>query len=177
MESFIVLVLIIGLAAYLFRHPRPNGTPSAKTFPHNQKVNYAIQQLDTVMNSVYSPKKLMNSNEYKVFSIVEKELRRQRQGNRIFSQVSMGQILSASGAAYDAINSKRVDLLIIDSRGMPKVVIEHQGEGHNQGNAAARDAVKKEALRRAGIPLIETYDADSEEDVRHKVFSVLSRMI
>jgi Protein of unknown function (DUF2726) len=29
--------------------------------------------------------------------------------------------------------------------------IEYQGTGHHQGTAAARDAVKKEALRKAGI--------------------------
>jgi hypothetical protein len=29
--------------------------------------------------------------------------------------------------------------------------IEYQGSGHHQGTAAARDAVKKEALRKAGI--------------------------
>lgn len=29
--------------------------------------------------------------------------------------------------------------------------IEYQGTGHHQGTAAARDAVKREALRRAGI--------------------------
>ena len=29
--------------------------------------------------------------------------------------------------------------------------IEYQGTGHHQGSAAARDAVKKEALRKAGI--------------------------
>ena len=29
--------------------------------------------------------------------------------------------------------------------------LEYQGNGHHQGTAAARDAVKKEALRKAGI--------------------------
>jgi hypothetical protein len=29
--------------------------------------------------------------------------------------------------------------------------LEYQGNGHHQGSAAARDAVKKEALRKAGI--------------------------
>ena len=29
--------------------------------------------------------------------------------------------------------------------------IEYQGSGHHQSSAAARDAVKKEALRKAGI--------------------------
>ena len=33
--------------------------------------------------------------------------------------------------------------------------MEYQGGGHYQSTAAARDAVKKEALRRAGVPTIE----------------------
>jgi hypothetical protein len=49
------------------------------------------------------------------------------------------------------INSKRVDLLLIDGECHPRYAIEYQGSAHHQGAAAARDAVKKEALRRAGI--------------------------
>ena len=39
----------------------------------------------------------------------------------------------------------------IDEACRPRHAIEYQGTGHHQGTAAARDAVKKEALRRAGI--------------------------
>ena len=52
---------------------------------------------------------------------------------------------------YGCINSKRVDLLLIDGDCKPLHAIEYQGRAHHQGTAAARDAVKKEALRRAGI--------------------------
>jgi hypothetical protein len=52
---------------------------------------------------------------------------------------------------YGCINSKRVDLLLVDGDCQPRHAIEYQGGAHHQGTAAARDAVKKEALRRAGI--------------------------
>ena len=39
----------------------------------------------------------------------------------------------------------------MDDDCQPRHAIEYQGAGHHQGTAAARDAVKKEALRRAGI--------------------------
>jgi hypothetical protein len=72
------------------------------------------------------------------------------------AQVSLGEVLSSPDArAYSAINSKRVDMLIVSRRGDPIAVIEYQGHGHYQGTAAARDAVKKEALRRAGVRHIE----------------------
>jgi hypothetical protein len=39
----------------------------------------------------------------------------------------------------------------MDEDCQPRHAIEYQGAGHHQSAAAARDAVKKEALRRAGI--------------------------
>jgi hypothetical protein len=66
--------------------------------------------------------------------------------------VSLGEILKCDDkAAYACINSKRVDLLLMDDDCQPRHAIEYHGAGHHQKAAAARDAVKKEALRRAGI--------------------------
>jgi hypothetical protein len=68
------------------------------------------------------------------------------------AQVSVGEILRCQDAeAYRCINSKRIDLLLVDGDCQPRHAVEYQGSGHHQGTAAARDAVKKEALRRAGI--------------------------
>ena len=68
------------------------------------------------------------------------------------AQVSLGEILRSKDAdAYRCINSKRVDLLLVDGDCQPRHAIEYQGGAHHQGTAAARDAVKREALRRAGI--------------------------
>ena len=71
---------------------------------------------------------------------------------QVMAQVSLGEILRSRDAdAYACINSKRVDLLLVDETCRPRHAVEYQGNGHHQGTAAARDAVKKEALRRAGI--------------------------
>ena len=68
------------------------------------------------------------------------------------AQVSLGEILRSRDAdAYGCINAKRVDLLLVDEDCQPRHALEYQGRAHHQGTAAARDAVKKEALRRAGI--------------------------
>ena len=66
--------------------------------------------------------------------------------------------------AYSAYGSKRVDFLIIDSFGRPAVAIEYHGSGHLQGNAAARDAVKKRALHKAGIELLEVCEFTEKDD-------------
>jgi hypothetical protein len=75
-------------------------------------------------------------------------------GWQVMAQVSLGEILRCEDAeAFRCINSKRVDLLIVDADCNPLHAIEYQGGGHFKGAhaTAARDAVKKEALRRANI--------------------------
>ena len=65
---------------------------------------------------------------------------------QVMAQVSVGEILrSKDAAAFACINSKRVDLLLVDGECLPRHAIEYQGTGHHQGTAAARDAVKKAA--------------------------------
>ena len=92
------------------------------------------------------------------------------------AQVSLGEIIrSQDTAAYRCINSKRVDLLIVDSECKPLHAIEYQGRGHFSGaqSTAARDAVKKEALRRAGIGYVEVVAGDTPTDLRR----VLERLV
>lgn len=73
-------------------------------------------------------------------------------GWQVMAQVSLGEILSCRDRdAYGCINAKRVDLLLVDADCQPRHAVEYQGGAHHQGAAAARDAVKREALRRAGI--------------------------
>lgn len=61
--------------------------------------------------------------------------------------------MSEDADAYRAINSKRVDFALMDEQCRVRHALEYQGSGHHLpgGAAAARDAVKKEALRKAGI--------------------------
>jgi hypothetical protein len=73
-------------------------------------------------------------------------------GWQVMAQVALGEILRCKNAeAYSCINAKRVDLLLVDQNCKPRHALEYQGHAHHQRAAAARDAVKKEALRRAGI--------------------------
>jgi len=68
------------------------------------------------------------------------------------AQVSLGEFLASDDAeAYRCVNSKRVDFALMDDDCRVRHAVEYQGTGHHQADAAARDAVKKEALRKAGI--------------------------
>ncbi|MFD1329000.1 DUF2726 domain-containing protein [Mycoplana ramosa] len=112
----------------------------------------AVDQLRIVMRSDFSVQPPLNKREVRVFKELDRLVIETNPTWQVMAQVSLGEILrSADSDAYGCINSKRVDLLLVDSDCYPRHAIEYQGSGHYQGSAAARDAVKKEALRRAGI--------------------------
>jgi hypothetical protein len=112
----------------------------------------------------------MSLAEYRIFKLVEEGVAADRRGHRVFAQTSLGEILqSPSRSAFLSINGKRVDILVVDSGGWPVLAVEFQGEGHYQGDAAARDAVKREALRKAGVPYIEVFPTDSDDQIRSRV--------
>ena len=112
----------------------------------------AADQLRIVMGAEFTIQPLLNRGEARVFRELDRIVIGRNPGWQVMAQVSLGEILrSRDPEAYGCINSKRVDLLIVDENCHPKHAIEYQGGGHHQGTAAARDAVKKEALRRAGI--------------------------
>jgi hypothetical protein len=125
------------------------------------------QQLNAVMAAPFEKRKLLSLVEYKVFKIAEEEAAAARRGHRAFAQTSLGEILhSPDDHAFYSINSKRVDILIVDRGGWPALAVEYQGNGHYQGTAAARDAIKKEALRKAGVRYLEVSADHSDEQIR-----------
>lgn len=134
----------------------------------------AADQLRFVMGARFSQKTLMSRAEFRVFRIVEEAAKGAQRGLRVFAQTCLGEIIGTDDeAAFSAINAKRVDILVVDYSGLPVVAVEYQGGGHYQGNAAARDAIKKEALRRAGVAYVEVLDHDDDTMVRAKLDAVL----
>lgn len=112
----------------------------------------AADQLRIVMDAQFSIQPLLNKSETRVFKELDRMVIACNQSWQVMAQVSLGEILRSKDVeAYSCINSKRVDLLLVDGDCIPRHAIEYQGAAHYQRSAAARDAVKKEALRRAGI--------------------------
>lgn len=104
------------------------------------------------MGATFAIRPLLNKREARLFRELDRIVIGCNPAWQVMAQVSLGEILSSRDAeAYSCINAKRVDLLLVDGDCRPRHAIEYQGGGHHQGTAAARDAVKKEALRRAGI--------------------------
>jgi hypothetical protein len=136
---------------------RPNGNVSNGPFlvpgsPRFSTPRDAADQLRIVMKADFEAQRLLNKSEMRVFRELDRLVIERNPTWHVMAQVSLGEVLSSrEEVAYGCINSKRVDLLLVDGDCQPRHAIEYQGGGHHQGHAAARDAVKKESLRRAGI--------------------------
>lgn len=138
----------------------------------------ATEQLRLVMKADFQSRALLNAGERRLLVHLDKILAEDAPGWRAMGQVSLGEILASEDKdAYFAINSKRVDLLIVDHECRPLHAVEFQGKGHHQGTAAARDAVKKEALRRAGIGYVEVVSGDTPAQVREMVRRLVGRAV
>jgi Protein of unknown function (DUF2726) len=123
------------------------GTPERATLD-------AAEQLRCVMEADFSARPLLNRPEAAVFKALDTAVIARNPAWQVMAQVSLGEFLSSQDqAAYGAVNSKRVDFALMDEACRVRHALEYQGTGHHLpgGAAAARDAVKKEALRKAGI--------------------------
>ena len=133
-------------------------------------VTDAAEQLRLVMGARFEKRSILSRSEAYVLYAAENAIKTADLQWRVMAQVSLGEVLSSPDErAYSAINSKRVDLLIVSRNGDPIAAIEYQGHGHYQGTAAARDAVKKEALRKAGVRYIEVTPESGPEDVAREI--------
>lgn len=112
----------------------------------------AAAQLRAVMEADFAERPLLNRPEAVVFKALDAAVIARNPGWQVMAQVSLGEFLTSKDKdAYSAVNSKRVDFALMDEHCRVRHALEYQGSGHHQGSAAARDAVKKEALRKAGI--------------------------
>jgi hypothetical protein len=122
------------------------------------------------MGARFTKRRLLSRSEAYVLYAAERAVNAANLKWRVMAQVSLGEVLSSSDAqAYSAINSKRVDLLIVSRNGDPIAAIEYQGHCHYRGTAAARDAVKREALRKAEVRYIEVTPESGTEDMAREI--------
>lgn len=179
--------ILIGMALERFRRAMQRRTwrnsngprDGDRTFqPAALKRQDAADQLRIVMKSDFTIQPLLNKSEARVFRELDQLVISSNPGWQVMAQVSLGEILrSADREAYGCINSKRVDLLLVDENCMPRHAVEYQGVAHHQGTAAARDAVKKEALRRAGISYHEVIAGQTTPaELRRLVEKLVSRL-
>lgn len=164
-----------------WRRPKggPRSGPSLQRpfpFPSATDVADPAQQMHMISKVGFETVPLLNREEYRVYQVLERTVAERRDGYRLMAQTSLGEIIRPKEGlgtntdrdlAYRSINSKRLDFAIFDRSGRLAVAIEYQGSGHYHAKSFMRDAVKKEALRKAGVPLLEVpTDFRSEELVQ-----------
>tara|TARA_R110001599_G_scaffold140340_2_gene320357 strand:+ start:1208 stop:1801 length:594 start_codon:yes stop_codon:yes gene_type:complete len=154
----LVIAFMLGTAVEQYRVKvrrakwRFRNGPKYHTGTPEPRVDLAAVQLTTVSRAKFTARPLLNRSEANVFAALDKAVIKRNPGWQVMAQVSLGEFLSSPDEkAFACVNSKRVDFALMDERCRVVHALEYQGSGHHQGSAAARDAVKKEALRRAGI--------------------------
>lgn len=117
-----------------------------------------------------------------VLYVIEEWIRNMNPGWRLAFEVSMAAFIKTPDdqddprydRAFNSYRGKRVDFLLINRKGYPMLVVEYNGSGHNKsGNADAYMAVKRLALQKAGIPLLEIPEKMDKSDV----FAALSEKL
>lgn len=136
----------------------------------------AAEQLRTVERATFRRQNLLNRGEARLLKVLDEACAEVAPDWRVMAQVSLGEVLSSPDEeAFRAINSKRVDFLIVDASGQALHAVELQGSGHHLGPAATRDAIKREALRRAGIGYSEVLPGDTPAEIRATVAKLAGR--
>lgn len=116
----------------------------------------------------------VNREAVKVLYALDEWIKKYQPEWRFAFEVSMGSFIKTDylpedphqKQAFSAYSSKRVDFLVIDRFGEPVFVIEYNGSGHNlSGDADGRMAVKRLALEKAGIPLLEIAENTSKSEI------------
>ncbi len=112
----------------------------------------------------FEKRRVMHRSELQLLSKVEQIATEQGAGHRVMAQISLGELIqpqqlrapqNTSDAALASIYESRVGLVVLDSTGVVVLVVEALPGYPGQDAVLLRDAVKREALRRAGIPVVE----------------------
>ncbi|MGH6999343.1 MAG: DUF2726 domain-containing protein, partial [Phenylobacterium sp.] len=125
----------------------------------------------------------VNKEAVRVLYALDEWIKTDRPDWRLSFEVGMGAFIKTAygaddrlqAAAFSSYNSKRVDFLLIDRFGQPRLAVEYHGTGHALSeDADDRMNVKRLALERAGIPLVEIPAKASRADILIRVGETLA---
>lgn len=160
------------------RHSARDSTSDSEENP-GRSSGVVDRQLAALQRSDVVKKKPINRSAYQLLVQIEQSIKQHAPRSRVLAEVGMGAFMGTRLVDREAFRSfvaKRVDFLVIDGAGNPAFAVEFQGSGHYLGDSAAgRDAVKKTALRMAGIELVEIHDHVSEDERKALIVGALLR--
>lgn len=160
-----------------FRNPR-----SGTALPDDRKIHLAESQMSAIAAASFETKPILNRSEALLLPVIEAAIAEFGRGHRVMAQTSLGELLRPSAApdlatknaAFAAINSKRLDFCIVDAAGRLVAAIEYQGSGHYSATAFMRDAVKREACRKAGVAFIEVQSGTRYSDLTGQLRRIIA---
>lgn len=141
------------------------------------------RQMNFISKVGFDTVPLLNGEERRIYAILTEVLAGSETDFRLMAQTSLGEILRPRPGdrsrqdrelAFRSINSKRLDFAIFDQRGNLVLAIEYQGSGHYNQKSFIRDAVKREVLRKAGVPFLEVPVNMTPDDLARQVRRLLS---
>lgn len=162
------------------------GPPKPTNFaPTSLKPWSPEYQMKVIAEVGFERQRALNKEEARVLYALEPICEKLGDEFRLLIQPSLGELLrpkahfksAASKRAYSAINSKRLDFGIIDRFGYLVAAIEYQGSGHYNDTSFMRDAVKREALRKAGLDLIEIRKGERPSDLERRVLASVNKLL
>ncbi|MBY8977845.1 DUF2726 domain-containing protein [Rhodobacteraceae bacterium NNCM2] len=162
------------------RKPTIYNNPSS--FAEKRSIADPLEQVSAISKVGFEKRHIMNKGEFQLFLEIERTVRALNDGHRVMAQTSLGELIQprrsdatdeARKRAYASVNSKRVDFAIVDRWGLLAVAVEFHGAGHFHSTSFIRDAVKREALRRAGVEMIEISDNWKSSDVEARIRAAL----
>ncbi len=178
--GFIVSVFFFKVRRKLryIQHRKRNLSPQSTVWQYPLKRDQHNTDIRSLQAANLKPCPLLSWQEVKIFYAIENHLKSNQKDHRVMAQVCMGEFIKTPQeykSSHALFNCKRVDMLIINSKGFPKLAIEYQGEGHYQGNATERDAIKRMACARAGIEFLEILNSQEPEDYIPKIHRILEQ--
>lgn len=144
-------------------HGEKNVGAKSKFIPKEKDKYSSESMLDAARSGEFETQVLLNSPERKMYYALIKGINVSQYA--ICPQVSCGEMFKSKDA-HHTINSKRVDICIVDKKDFfkPKAVVEVHGSGHflkGSGDTVMRDATVKEACIKAGLNYHEYRDDSS----------------
>lgn len=179
MVPILILMVLLTVLSWVLKAMVRSGRRGGRG--RNDRTAVATAQVEVVRASRFELKPLLNREEERLLPVLERAAEEIGRGHRVMAQISLGEVIrpvkGSRPEAMSAINSKRIDMGIFDRRGFLICAVEYQGTGHWRNNASLRDTVKREALRKAGVEVLEVFPDFDEEDVERSVLDLLEEAL
>lgn len=148
-----IAFLFSGCGGMLNQSSYNNYTNDTQSKPFDRSEFYNTQHTNVRKNK-YGKKKLMNSDEMKLYWALINSIKDLKL--MVLPQVNIGSFLKHDDVnEHRLINCKRVDFCIVDRHSNPIAVVEYNGEGHYQSHSSIRDDIKRMACNSANVKFIE----------------------